>query len=254
MEEAPARALRLTIIIEWANTRLNGQPRALRLLEAVDRQWREILARDHPAALPEPARRFLDGLDSRLEVLLVSAEAFPPALAGDLRRRVPADIDLAVHEAPGLEYYPLKNFGASFAAGDLLLFVDSDVLPEAGWLAHLVGSFGQPDVHAVSGQTYIAPVDLTSRAYALGWTYALRDADGGLVTPRKFYANNLALRADLFRKVPFRPLGLRSRGACSLLRDDLARLGLAVWRSSIPRGRCGRSIHITSSTGTAPSR
>jgi len=148
---------------------------------------------------------------------------------------VPAEIDLAVHVAEGLEYYPLKNFGASLAAGDLLLFVDSDVLPEAGWLAHLTGSFGQPDVHAVSGQTYIAPVDLTSRAYALGWTYALRDADGGLVTPQKFYANNLAFRADLFRKVPFRPLGLRSRGACSLLRDDLARLGLAVWENRAAR-------------------
>ena len=40
--------LRLSIVIEWANTRLNGEPRAAALLERLDRQWQELLACDYP--------------------------------------------------------------------------------------------------------------------------------------------------------------------------------------------------------------
>lgn len=223
--------LRLSIVIEWANTRLNGQERATGLLQRLGRQWEEILARDYPEALPNEARSFLARLDRRVELFLVSSEALSAAIEDDMRRRLPGSFDVAIHVAGGLEYYPLKNFGASLAGGDILLFVDSDVLPDDGWLAHLLGSLARPDVHVVCGQTYVAPTDLVARAFALGWTYALRDPSGGLFTPDKFYANNLALRADLFRKTQFRPLGRRSRGACSLLREDLGRLGIVVWEN-----------------------
>lgn len=223
--------LRLSIIVEWANTRLNGQERAAGLLQRLGRQWQEILARDYPDALSEETRSFLARLDPRVELLLVSPEALSAAIEDDLRRRVPATLDVAIHVAEGLEYYPLKNFGASLAGGDILLFVDSDVLPDDGWLAHLLGSLARPDIHVVCGQTYIAPIDLWSRAFALGWTYALRDSSGGLSTPHKIYANTIAFRADVYRKTGFRPVGRRSRGAASLLREDLGRLGMAVWEN-----------------------
>jgi hypothetical protein len=223
--------LRLSIVIEWANTRLNGRERAAELFRRLGLQWQEILARRYPEALPGEARLFLASLDSRVELLLVSPEALSVPAAEDVRRLLPETFDVAIHVAEGLEYYPLKNFGASLAGGDILLFVDSDVLPDDGWLAHLLGSLARPDVHVVCGQTYVAPTDLVARAFALGWTYALRDPSRGLFTPDKFYANNLALRADIFRKTQFRPLGRRSRGACTLLREDLGRLGVVVWEN-----------------------
>jgi len=223
--------LRLSIIIEWANTRLNGQERATELLQRLGRQWQEILARDYPQAIPSEARPFLDSLDRRVELLLVSSEALPAVTQDELRRRLPGTFDVGIHVAEGLEYYPLKTFGASLAGGDILLFVDSDVLPDDGWLAHLLGSLARPDIHVVCGQTYVAPIDLWSRAFALGWTYTLRDPSGGLGTPSKFYANSIAFRADAFRKTGFRPLGRRSRGAASLMREDLGRLGMSVWEN-----------------------
>ena len=117
------------------------------------------------------------------------------------------------------------------ADGDLLLFVDSDVLPEEGWLAHLLGSFHRPDVKVVCGQTYVAPTSVFATAFALGWTYDLRDDLGGLIQPTKFYANNIVFRTDVFRRTGFAALGKRSRGASSLLRNELERMDIAVWEN-----------------------
>jgi len=230
-EDLTPHPLRLSIVVEWSNTRLNGEGRAVRVLERLGRQWQQILARDYPEALPRDARAFLDGLERRAELLIVSSEALSTVIEADVRRRLPETLDVAIHVAEGLEYYPLKNFGAGLAGGDILLFVDSDVLPDDDWLAHLLGSLARADVHVVCGQTYVAPIGLVARAFALGWTYELRDPSAGLFIPDKFYANNLAFRADVFRKTRFQPLGRRSRGACSLLREDLDRLGIPVWEN-----------------------
>jgi hypothetical protein len=226
-----ARELRLSIVVEWANARLNGDHRAVRLLERLGRQWEEIQRRDYPPLLSRDARAFLERLHARPQLLLVSSTALGPALEARLRGRLPASFDVVVHLAPGLEYYPLKSFGGSLAVGDLLLFVDCDVLPDEGWLAHLLGSFARPDIAVVCAQTYISPRDLWSRAFAIGWNYDLRDASGGLRTPDKFYANTIAFRAPVFRATGFRAVGRRSRGAATMLKEDLARLGMAVWEN-----------------------
>src|SRR5262245_51431488 len=230
-EAGAARGSRLSIIIEWANARLNGESRAARLLEQLSRQWQEIQAREYPAALTPDARTLLASLAPRPELLLVSSTPVPPDFQARLQDMLAGWFDVGVHLAPGLEYYPLKNLGRQLAAGDLLLFVDCDVLPDAGWLAHLLGSFARPDVHVVCAQTYVAPADVWSAAFAMGWTYELRDPAGGLWQPQKFYANSIAFREPVFRKTGFRPVGHRSRGAVSMLRDDLAQLGVVVWEN-----------------------
>ena len=230
--EATATQLRLSVIIEWANARLGGDARAVRLLERLDRQWQEIQRRDYPATLSRDARVFLEGLTPRAELLLVTSTTLASGLEARLRALLSETFDVAVHVAPGLEYYPLKSFGGGLAGGDLLLFVDCDVLPDEGWLAQLLGSFVRPEIQVVCAQTYVAPVDLWSRAFALGWTYELRNAGAGLRMPGKTYANTIAFRAPVFRTTGFRSVGRRSRGASSLLREDLARLGMAVWENS----------------------
>lgn len=222
---------RLSVIIEWANARLHGEVRAMGLLAQLGRQWQAIQRRDHPTALAAAARAFLDHLHSRVQVLLVSSTALAPDLEARVRALLPDTFEVEVHVAPGLEYYPLKRFGGGLAEGDLLLFVDCDLHPDEGWLAHLLGSFARPNIQVVCAQTYIAPVDLWSRAFALGWTYDLRDPSGGLRTPDKVYANSIAFRAPVFRKAAFRAVGRRSRGASSLLQEDLAQLGIEIWEN-----------------------
>src|SRR5262245_66132446 len=71
--------IRLSIVIEWANTRLNGQWRAAALLDRLERQWQELLAGAYPETLPGEGREFLTGFDKRAELLIVSSEAMPVA-------------------------------------------------------------------------------------------------------------------------------------------------------------------------------
>jgi len=228
---AAPRPLRLSFIVEWENTHLNGVPRALALLDVLGRQWQAIADRHYPAALPPEGAEFLDRLDPRPELVAVSGRVLCEETRQEIRLRTPKAFDLGIHVTEGFEYYPLKNLGASQATGDLLLFVDSDVLPDDGWLAHLLGSFGRPDVHVVSGQTYVGPRDVFSRAFALGWTYELRDESGRFEPCRKFYGNNVAFRAEAFPKDGFPPLGPRTRGASSLLRQKLNAVGIDVWQN-----------------------
>ena len=51
-KHAASGPLRLSIIVEWENTRLNGVPRAWALLDALGRQWQAIAERRHPVTLP----------------------------------------------------------------------------------------------------------------------------------------------------------------------------------------------------------
>ncbi len=224
--------LRLSIVIEWANTRLNGEPRAAALLDRLDRQWRELVARDYPKTLPGEGQAFLQRFAERAELVIVSSGVLSSGIERALRERLSGTFDVAMHVGEGLDYYPLKNFGANRAAGDILLFVDSDVLPDDGWLAHLVGTLGRPDVDVVCGQTYVAPTDLVAKAFALGWTYRLPDRSGKISPVRKFYANTIVFRTDVFREAGgFPPIGTRTRGAASLIGQELARRGIPVWEN-----------------------
>jgi hypothetical protein len=217
--------------VEWANTRLNGVPRAWMLFDALGKQWRDVVAHAHPEGLPLAAAQFLDRLDPRAELLIASGDASISLLEAKIRACMPESLAVQVLVAEGLEYYPLKNHAAQRATGDLLLFVDSDVVPDDGWLAHLIGSFGRPEIVVVAGQTYVAPTDLFSRAFALGWTYPPKDESGGLFQPGKFYANTIAFRTEVFRRTGFPSIGCRTRGAARLLAQELGRLGIPVWQN-----------------------
>jgi len=231
-----ATPLRLSIIVEWANTRRHGTPRAWRMLDVLVAQWQAISAREFPASLPADGARFLRRVDPRAELLIATGDAPDPEFEGAVRRRVPDGcVALAVLVSEGLGYHALKRVGGEHATGDILLFLDSDVVPDPGWLAHLLGSFANPDVQVVFGQPYVAPTSVVTRAFALGWIYELRDEPGRLARHHKLFPNNTAFRTELYRRTGFRSVGRRSRGASSQLLEELARLGFSVWQNSNAR-------------------
>jgi hypothetical protein len=223
--------VRVSAIVEWANTTLNGQRRADQVLAEVGRQWQALVDGKMPPGFPDEPARWLDRIDPRLDVRIVSGHAIAADRRAELRGLLPESCAVSIEAREGLEYYELKNHGGARAAGDLLLFLDSDVLPDDGWLAWLLGSFADPDVHVVAGQTYVAPRDVWAAAFALGWTYDLREPAAGLVRPRKLYANNIVFRAGVFRRTGFSVVSPKSRGASSRLLADLGSLGITAWEN-----------------------
>jgi hypothetical protein len=61
------------------------------------------------------------------------------------------------------------------------LFLDSDVIPQAGWLKFLLGSLdNNPAVEVVAGNTFLDLSDFMGRAMALSWLFPLRETDSVL--------------------------------------------------------------------------
>jgi len=224
-------SLTVSFIVEWANTTYNGVPRFIGLLDILTRQWQELIEEQYPDDLEEDERRFLQRIKPEAELLIVSGEAIEHGVAEEIRQRCIAQLVPAIHVREGLEYYALKNYGADLAQGDIICFLDCDIYPDAGWLAYLLGTFANPQIRGVAGKPYVAPIDLFSRAFALGWTYDLPDRDGPLVCGTKYYTNNVAFVRALFDQYRFPPLDRRTRGAASALGKQLSRDGYPVWEN-----------------------
>ena len=204
----------VTIVVEWDNARLSEADRSIRLLEQLDLQVR---------ALGRPAE---------IIVCYDGTELDRVALAELVRRHLAVPWRL---EASRGEYYALKNYAASLSTGDPIVFVDSDVVPESGWLVHLLSCFDDPDVEVACGSTYIDPATLLGKAFALFWFYPLRPRRGERARTMRFYANNVAFRRRTFERFPFPLAGQASRGSCLALATQLADAGIPIWSNSAAR-------------------
>jgi hypothetical protein len=155
-------AASLSIVIEWENARLAEAERSLRMLGELARQLDD---------LARTSSRAVDIL--LLFNLAVMAEAAIEALIDHVRPR--ADWPAVIRLLPSGERgcYEQKNFGVQHTAGDIVLFVDSDVVPEPGWLERLLTSF-DPEVGVVCGSTYVERGSFYERAVALFWLFPLR--------------------------------------------------------------------------------
>jgi len=145
-------------------------------------------------------------LERRAEVLVMYDET--EIRPGDAERIVTATT-MAEHPfvslaaTKGLRYFSLKNEGARRAKGDLIVFVDSDCLPEADWLRRLLESFQDPAVDVVTGNSYIDRDTFYAKTFAAGWYFPSRLPDGPLAPVRTTFANTLAIRRHVFEKYPF---------------------------------------------------
>jgi hypothetical protein len=125
-------------------------------------------------------------------------------------------LDIRRLPRPQFRYYELKNAGAEVARGEILIFLDSDAVPEDGWLNALVAPFDDPQVVAVNGHTYLGCSDFISRVFALAWVFPLRDDDPHEIQRRSLNANNCAFRREWFARHQF-PYHPGFKVSCSLL-------------------------------------
>lgn len=200
-----------TVIIEWENAKLSELARTRRMLSVLGEQ---ILGLDQSKwRRPE--------LVILYDPFAIDPRMIQDTIAGAFGETLPASY-IKILPAENMRYYELKNYGAKQTETDVLVFLDSDVIPEPGWLAALLCGITQPSVDVIGGNTYIAPESLYSRAFALFWFFPLRSAGNDVITSKHFFANNVAFKKAVFDKHHF-PCHQKFRGQCT----DLAKTLLA---------------------------
>lgn len=212
----------ISIVIEWENVLLAEDDRCFKMLEHLHQQACELSKSIEIIVLFNPEQFTAELVNSEVERYLGVAEASD------------CHVQVRVEAATGLHYYQLKNHGADLAQGDILVFMDSDVIPEDGWLAAISMPFYEhPEIEVLSGHTYLDPSDLVSRAFALGWFFPLRGHSEKMAKGVSyFYANNVAFRRNTFMryKFPEMPEGM-TRGACGILANTLKLDGIEIWKN-----------------------
>lgn len=187
-------AIGLSVIVEWDNAELAGLQRAQRMLGVLAAQAHELRA--------ESQRAGGGGL---------------PWL------RWPAELVLVFDE----DRDDADGLGPIVAAAP----VDSDVIPEPGWLLALLSPFADRGVSVVGGNTYVRGDDLYSKTFALFWFFD-PPATGrtGIELATRFFANNVVMRRDVFLHHPFPLQPGISRGACVTLAATLRAAGVPIHR------------------------
>ena len=215
---------RLSIIIEWSNALLTEAERPARMMEALAEQAAALDSGNDSAGengrFPIEVLVCFDGSSVDSESITRMAPLASPGLKGSIHVR---------HcNFPGAEYYDLKNLGAERASGELFLFLDSDVVPQDGWLESLWNTFREEEFAVVAGVSFIDPVNLYASATALNWVFGL-SPDWLETRPAKhFWANNVCFRREVFKTHPFPAMNGSSRGACQALANTLVTRGIPL--------------------------
>ncbi|TGQ45841.1 glycosyltransferase [Mesorhizobium sp. M00.F.Ca.ET.216.01.1.1] len=132
--------------------------------------------------------------------------------------------DLIFAACPGGRYYDLKNNGTLSTDGDIVIFIDSDVVPELGWLPTLLDPFQDHEIVCVNGFTYLSYDDFFSRTFALIWFFPMSQGDERFASKRALNANNIAFRRDWIVSHPFaKHYGFKV--SCTLLMHELQQEG-----------------------------
>lgn len=210
MPSAPS----VSVIIETDNLRGESDARARALLAAL-----ELESRTFPGTVEVVVAHDPDEISTAALEALLAGVALEARVLACRRNR----------------YYALKNAGAHATTGDLLVFVDGDVIPEPHFLARLVAAFDDPAVEVAGGSTYVGPLESAyARAFALFWLFPARVADGPPAMTSGFYPNCLAMRRTLFERHPFPVTDTYRRGG-EHLAGALRQAGVAIW--TVPAAR-----------------
>ena len=213
-------AVKVSVVIEWENVLLAEMDRCRRMLRELRRQ---ILELNSPVSTPVEFEIIVVFNQEIVAAPVVENELAQVFLPGDtnIRSRLTA--------ATGLNYYDLKNFGAERSGGDIIVFLDSDVIPEPGWLKNLLVTFDHPAVEVVAGNTFLDLSDFLGRAMALSWFFPLRATEAVLKETPHFFANNVAFRKTTFERFPFPKMQPgATRGSCVQLAENLRQAGKKI--------------------------
>jgi len=145
-----------------------------------------------------------------------------------------------VEESPLGTYAAMKAEAASLVHGDVVLLCDSDCTYQPGWVSSMLAPFSEPTVDVVAGETAIRVRGPYSLAVALAFNFPPYSGDRGPAPARRYWANNVAMRRELLRRVAPPIDGDLGRGHCVLHAQQLLDDGATIVRQ--PRAR---AVHAT---------
>jgi hypothetical protein len=128
--------------------------------------------------------------------------------------------------SPTARYLEYKNQGFSRVGREIIVFLDTDVIPEPGWLRQILLPFLNPGISVVAGNVFIDQQGLYARAVALFWFFPSRTRDDGLRPTDHIFVCNAAFRRDVFARFPL-PAG-------PYFRADVYKYARAIWAAGIP--------------------
>ena len=224
----------ISIIIEWENVKLSEMDRCRAMLREIAKQIPEHF--DKQAEINSSDEKSVAEI-----LILYDAGAFDGNFIHDIvTTEIPKTTrhcQWRIISAGSEGYYGLKNIGSRQAKGDVLVFLDSDLIPEPKWLENMLSPMQNSEVKVVAGHAYVTPDDMMSRTFALTWFFPLRALEAKISPAKGFFANSVAFQRDVFLANPYEVIPGASRGACRLLAKKLAAQG----------------IHILSNTGAQAS-
>ncbi|MGP9745375.1 glycosyltransferase family 2 protein [Brachybacterium sp. AOP29-B2-41] len=214
----------------------------------------ELLAALLPRLL-EQIEQVQSALDAAPEIRIVVVDNDPAGSARDAATALgDQQIHYVVEPAPGIS--SARNRVLDEAAGaDVLVFLDDDETPHAGWLLHLLATHRDYDADAVSGPVHAVFEGPEDPWVAASGAYLepLREGTPTGTVLRRAATNNLLLDLRTARKMGLRfdpRLGLTG-GEDSLLTGQLTRAGgKIVWCAEatvddlVPAERNTRAFHL----------
>lgn len=145
-------------------------------------------------------------------------------------------IDLKIIPGRGLHYYELKNNASSYCTKEIIIFLDSDIIPEDNWLINLLAPFQNKEISVVGGHTYINSESFYERSFALYWHFPLQlEYLDHVCEKETFVANNMAIRRKVFENFHF-PISTQFRGQCVTLSEILWRNRIMIYRTPFAKG------------------
>jgi hypothetical protein len=205
----------VSIVAEWETVLAAGRERGVQCLASINRQlW-----------------ALTDGSGARSEIIVcLDASEVSESSVGDALEEAHEGrgwpVQPVIAAAPR-DYYQKKNYGFALSTGDVVVFVDSDLIPEADWLSNLLAAFADFRKSVVVGRTHMETRTIYERGVALFWIFDTRDPSSAVRPTRRLVSNNIAFRRPVLAHFPF-PDRPTFRGQCSELASMLAARGIPL--------------------------
>jgi hypothetical protein len=137
----------------------------------------------------------------------------------------------------GTTYAGLKAFGVSRTTSSIVVFADSDVVYEDGWLEGLLSEFAKgPEVEVVCGETTTPIEGPKGLAYALTFNFPRFSGETASSPSPVYWANNVAMRREVLERAPIPDPAALYRSQSVAHASMLAEMRITIWRQPRSRG------------------